>query len=80
MAQLCGGFAQLGLTYIPSAGNFVTVQVGAGERVFQSLLRRGVIVRPLVGYGMPEHLRVTVGSETENRRFLEALRPVLSGS
>jgi hypothetical protein len=51
----------------------VTVRVGNAAQVFQRLLRLGVIVRPVAGYGMPEHLRVTIGTASENARFLDAL-------
>ncbi len=71
--QLVAGFERLGLSYIPSFGNFVTFKVGDGAGINQKLLQQGVIVRPIGGYGMPEWLRVTIGSETENARFLEAL-------
>ena len=61
-AQLGEGFTRLGLEYIPSHGNFITVRIGQGvPRVYGELLAAGVIVRPIAGYGMPEHLRVTVG-------------------
>jgi histidinol-phosphate aminotransferase len=73
MDALTTGFKRLELAFIPSVGNFVTVHVGDGAEVFQRLLRRGVIVRPVAGYGLPQHLRVTVGSETENARVLQAL-------
>ncbi|MDX1801808.1 MAG: histidinol-phosphate transaminase [Marinobacter sp.] len=74
MVQLEQGFRQLGLDFIPSAGNFIAVDVGdqAGA-IYQQLLARGVIVRPVGGYGMPHHLRVTIGLAGENARFLEAL-------
>ncbi|MDX1634725.1 MAG: histidinol-phosphate transaminase [Marinobacter sp.] len=74
LRQLEQGLEALGLAFIPSAGNFVAVDVGeeAGP-VFQRLLAEGVIVRPVAGYGMPRHLRVSVGLAEENRRFLEAL-------
>ncbi len=80
MAQLEQGFAELGLQWIPSRGNFVAVDLGreAGP-VFQALLREGVIVRPVANYGMPQHLRVSVGLPEENRRFLQALAGVLTG-
>ncbi len=78
MAQLTAGFAALGLEWIPSEGNFVTFKVGNGVKVNQGLLRQGVIVRPIGGYGMPEWLRVSIGLESENSRFLEAL-PVALG-
>ncbi len=78
MAQLIAGFEGLGLGYIPSVGNFVAVDVDRpGSEVYEALLRRGVIVRPVANYGMPRHLRVTVGTREENERFITALREVL---
>jgi histidinol-phosphate aminotransferase len=77
MDQLTSGFAALGLDWIPSHGNFVSVRVGNAAQVFNNLLERGVIVRPIAGYGLPEHLRVTVGLETENARLLNTLAAVL---
>ena len=73
LAQLAAGFERLGLEYIASFGNFITVRVGNAARVYQSMLAEGVIVRPIAGYGMPEHLRVTVGKPEQNARFLAAL-------
>jgi histidinol-phosphate aminotransferase len=73
MACLTEGFKRLELAYIPSQGNFVSVRVGDGAEIFRRLLRRGVIVRPIAGYGMPQHLRVTIGTAAENERFLRAL-------
>ncbi len=68
------GSRALGLDYIPSHGNFITVRVGKAPEVYKRLLRRGVIVRPVGGgYGLPEHLRVTIGTAEENERFLSAL-------
>ena len=80
MTQLTSGFASLGLGWIPSCGNFVTVKVGDGGRVFRQLLERGVIVRPVAGYGLPEYLRVSIGLDTENQRLLETLAAVLQTS
>ncbi len=77
LEQLARGFARLGLAFIPSAGNFVAVKVGEAARVYDALLRQGVIVRPVAGYGMPEHLRVTVGTAPQNERFLAALEQAL---
>jgi histidinol-phosphate aminotransferase len=77
MQQLTQGLERLHLEYIPSHGNFVSFRVGDGMGVFQKLLRAGVIVRPIASYGMPEHLRVTVGLESENTRFLAALAKAL---
>ncbi len=78
MQQLEAGFDSMGLHYIPSLGNFIAVnlqQPGAG--VYQALLREGVIVRPVDNYGMPEFIRVSIGLEMENQRFLDALAKVL---
>jgi histidinol-phosphate aminotransferase len=77
MAQLLAGLKQLGLEHIPSFGNFVTFKVSDGAAVNQKLLKQGVIVRPIGGYGLPEWLRVTIGTEPENARFLEALEQAL---
>ena len=73
LEQLARGFERLGLGFIPSSGNFVSVRVGDAARVYAALLKQGVIVRPVAGYGMPEHLRVTVGTAPQNERFLAAL-------
>ena len=73
MEQMVAGLKRLGLEHIPSHGNFVTCEVADGPAVNGKLLQQGVIVRPIGGYGLPNHLRVTIGLETENRRFLEAL-------
>lgn len=80
MASLISGVERLGLEYIPSAGNFVTVAMpgqAGGPAVYEALLQHGVIVRPVAEYGLPDHLRVTVGLPEENARFLEALERVL---
>ena len=80
MAQLEDGFRKLGLEWIPSAGNFLAVDVGEqAAAVNQSLLEQGVIVRPVGGYGMPRHLRISIGLPEENRRCLEALGQALNG-
>jgi histidinol-phosphate aminotransferase len=74
MRQLRDGAERLGLEFIPSYANFLTVRVGKAQDIYKRLLRRGVIVRPVGGgYELPEHLRVTVGTEEENERFLTAL-------
>ena len=77
MEQIVAGVKRLGLEHIPSHGNFVTFKVGDGAGVNQKLLKQGVIVRPIGGYGMPEWLRVTIGREADNARFLEALEKAL---
>lgn len=79
MVQLEAGFRQLDLQWIPSVGNFITVDVGrdAGP-VYDALLREGVIVRPVANYGLPNHLRVSIGRPEENERCLQALKNVLA--
>jgi histidinol-phosphate aminotransferase len=79
LEQLGAGFRRLGLEYIPSFGNFITVRVGPeARRIYGEMLAGGVIVRPIAGYGMPEHLRVTVGLAEHNARFLAALGRALA--
>ena len=79
MVQLVQGVEALGLSYSPSVGNFVCVDFGRDAApIDQALLQRGCITRPLANYGMPNHLRVTVGRESENARLLESLGEVLS--
>ncbi|MDP1557384.1 MAG: histidinol-phosphate transaminase [Nitrosomonas sp.] len=77
MLQLADGLRKLGMEYIPSYGNFISFRVAGDEtntrKVNQSLLRQGVIVRPLGAYEMPHHLRVTIGLESENQKFLKSL-------
>lgn len=79
LERLGRGLAALALRTLPTQANFITVDLGRpAEPVFQGLLREGVIVRPLAGYGLADSLRVTVGTEAENRRFLDALGRVLA--
>ena len=78
MRQLTAGLTRLGIDYIPSAGNFVSINVKDGAAVFRRLLKRGVIVRPIGAYGMPAYLRVSIGLESENQRFLDALAQSLA--
>ncbi len=73
MKRIEEGAAALGLEFIPSYGNFITIRVGKAGEIFKRLLKRGVIVRPVTGYELPEHLRVTIGMPEENERFLTAL-------
>ncbi|HEY9247773.1 MAG TPA: histidinol-phosphate transaminase [Rariglobus sp.] len=79
LVQLEAGLRALGLEIVPSVANFMLVRVGDGARVFVELQKRGVIVRPMRPYGMPEWLRVTVGTPAQNERFLTTLASVLRG-
>ncbi|MBK4738090.1 histidinol-phosphate transaminase [Noviherbaspirillum pedocola] len=80
--QLTAGFDALGLEYVPSYGNFVLVKVGAddgaGSRVNLALLKQGIIVRPVNGYGLPQWLRISIGLPEENAAFLTALKQALA--
>jgi histidinol-phosphate aminotransferase len=78
LVELESGFRALGLEVVPSVANFILVRVGDGGRVFADLQRRGIIVRPMRPYGMPEWIRVTVGSGPQNERLLAELGAVLA--
>jgi histidinol-phosphate aminotransferase len=73
LAQLGDGFRQLGLEFVPGKGNFLLVKVGDGAAVFATLQKKGVITRPVTPYGLPEWLRVTVGTKEQNDRLLREL-------
>lgn len=78
LAQISTGLARMGLETIPSVGNFIAVDMNRpAAPVYQALLGRGVIVRPVASYGLPNHLRISIGLEEENALFLEALAAVL---
>ncbi len=80
--QLTAAFDQMGIEYLPSFGNFVLFRAGtedgAGARVNVALLKKGIIVRPVGNYGLPQWLRVSIGLPDENAAFLTALKLVLS--
>ena len=78
MQALTTGFRRLGLSWIQSYANFISFKVPTAAEVFQRLLSQGVIVRPIAGYGMPDYLRVTIGTAAENARFHAALEAVLT--
>ena len=67
-----------GIEFVPSYANFVMVRVGDGQAVFESLQRQGVITRPMVGYGLPDWIRLSIGTEKENERAAECLKAVLA--
>ena len=70
-------FRELKLEFVPSRANFILVQVGDGAKVFEAMQREGVITRPMGGYQLPEWIRVSVGTPSENERCLNALKKVL---
>lgn len=81
--QLADAFGSMGLSFVPSHGNFVLVKVGedmdAGARVNQKLLKAGVIVRPVGNYGLPQYLRISIGLPNENLACIKALTDALAG-
>lgn len=82
LKQLETAFNQLNIEFVPSVANFIAFRIPAPHKageVFQQLLAKGVIVRPIAGYEMPEHLRVSVGTTAENQTFIDALSAILQG-
>ena len=78
-ARIYAGFSELGLEYIPSAGNFICVNVARPAiSVYETMLKQGVIVRPVANYGLPNHLRVTVGLPDENETMISAISVALT--
>lgn len=71
-------FRRLSLPYVPAVVNFVLVEVGKGRDVFEKMMKEGVIVRPMDGYGLPCHVRITIGTKHENKQCIKALEKVLS--
>ena len=79
MKQLTDAFTTLGLPWIPSSGNFVSVDVKQdAASIYEALLSKGVIVRPVANYEMPHHLRISIGLREENQFFIDALITVLN--
>jgi histidinol-phosphate aminotransferase len=76
-AYLQSAFFELGLEYVPSVANFVLVRVGNGDEIFKALLRKGIIVRSMRSYKLPEWIRVSVGTMPQNHAFIEALKELL---
>jgi histidinol-phosphate aminotransferase len=76
-AYLQEQFAEMQIRFVPAVANFVMVNVGDGCAVFKKLLRRKIIVRPLKGYGLPEWVRISVGTMEENKKLITALRELI---
>ncbi len=77
MQQIIAGLDKLGLSYIPSFGNFISFRIGGATAMYRRLLELGVIVRPVANYDMPDYLRVSIGLEHENEKFLTALQQAI---
>lgn len=79
LVQITEGLTKLNLHAIPSVANFIAFECGRpAQPIYEALLHEGVIVRPIGGYGMPNHLRVSIGLGEENERFLQAMQKVLA--
>ena len=76
-AFLQQSFGEMGLDYVPSHANFVLVKVGDGDRVFKEMLNRGVIIRAMRSYKLPDWVRISVGTMEQNRRCVATLKEVL---
>ena len=77
MNYLEAEFKRMAIAFVPSEANFILADVGEGNAVYEKLLRMGVIVRPMHGYGFPRHVRISVGLPEENRKLIGALEKVL---
>jgi histidinol-phosphate aminotransferase len=80
LQQFYTAFEKMGLEYTPSAANFVLVKVGQGRQRFEDLKKLGVITRPMDGYNLPDHIRITIGTAEENSRCIAALKKVVQAS
>ena len=78
--QLTTGLARLKLKTFPSAANFIILEVENALKIFEGLQQDGIIVRPLQPYSMPNHLRISIGTPSQNNLLLQALERMLSGS
>lgn len=73
-------FEEMALEFVPSHANFVLVHCGDGRAVFRDLMRKGIIVRDMTSYGLPEWIRVSVGTMEQNRRFVCELKQIVGGA
>jgi len=76
-AYLQEQFGAMKLHFVPGAANFIMVNVGDGAAVFEKLLARKIIVRPLKGYQLPEWVRISVGTMEQNKQCIAALKEIL---
>ena len=72
-----GACEEMGIEYVPTYANFLLIKVGAGAEVTKKLTEKGVIVRPMAGYGLPQYIRVSFGRQEENKRLVRELRAVV---
>ena len=76
-AYLHEQFSKMKIPFVPGTANFVMINVGDGHATFEKLLRRGIIVRPLKGYNLPEWVRISIGTMQENKKLIAALTEVM---
>jgi histidinol-phosphate aminotransferase len=79
LQQFYTAFDAMGIAYIPSKANFLLAKVGNGRQCFEQLKQLGVITRPMDGYGLPEYIRITIGTASENTHCIEALKQITGG-
>jgi histidinol-phosphate aminotransferase len=79
LEYLCSECHRMGIEYVPSAANFFLAKVKDGQKVFAEMQRHGVITRPMGGYGLPEYIRISVGTPEENQKTIRALDVVRHG-
>lgn len=78
MQQIKAGLDELGIRHLPSRGNFILIDCAKpAAAIYEAMLRQGVIVRPVGNYQLPNHLRLTIGTQAQNQRMLDALRQAL---
>ena len=75
--QLLGSFKSIGLEPIGSSANFIFLKVGDGDYVFKELQKKGIIIRPLNNYGLPEYIRITIGTEEQNMKLINQIKPIM---
>ena len=78
LRQLTDAFERMGLEYIPSIGNFISVRVGEAAHLYKELLKKGIIVRPMASYQMSEFLRISIGREQENELLINTLKSLMA--
>lgn len=80
LGYLYGELDKLNLEFVKTDANFFLIKVGDGKAVYDNLLKQGIIVRPMASYNMNEYIRITVGTASENERFIEALAEIVKAS
>jgi len=77
LAYFNNAFVDMGLTYVPSVANFVLVKVGKGREVFEAMQQKLIIVRPMDGYNLPEYIRITIGTSSQNEQIIATMKQLI---